>query len=118
MNTEALLGETGHGSRDHRCCDRCPARNSGWDGVFSEIGGADQPQMTDRTVKNRARYLKQSVSASLDKYSRKCLAKHLAIYYNSLSAITRLGLGWDAVVSGTEGAPGQTGSALRASGVR
>lgn len=74
--------------------------------------------MTDRTVKNRARYLKQSVLGSLDKYWDKCLAKHLAIYYKGLSAITRLGLGWVVVVSGTEGAPGQTGSALRASGVR
>lgn len=74
--------------------------------------------MTGRNSQNRESYLKHFVLGSLDKYSHKCLAKHPELYYNSLSAITRLGLGWDAVVSGTEGAPGHSGSALRASGVR
>lgn len=54
--------------------------------------------MTDQTSQNRARYTKDFVSGSLDKYWLKCLAKHLWIYYNSLSAITRLGLGWVVVV--------------------
>jgi hypothetical protein len=72
--------------------------------------------MTDHPIQNRARYTKDFVSGSLDKYSHKCLAKHLGIYYNSLSAITRLGLGWVVVVSGTEGRSGHSGSALRASG--
>jgi hypothetical protein len=75
--------------------------------------------MTDHPRQSRARYTKDFVSGSLDKYSHKCLAKHLGIYYKGLSAITRLGLGWVVVVSGTlKGASGNPGGALRASGVR